>query len=84
MQGHFNFHKCRGPVANIESSRDPRFLFQAEKATAAILAFLKTTGVGKMPGERDWKDEPKAEIDRKTMRRNGRTRKGSRELVFLL
>jgi hypothetical protein len=49
-QGRFNSHKCRGPVANIESSRDPRFLFQAEKATAAILAFLKTTGVGKMPG----------------------------------
>jgi hypothetical protein len=35
--------------------RNPRWksisqLFQAEKATAAILAFLKATGVGKMPG----------------------------------
>jgi hypothetical protein len=26
-------------------------LFQSEKATAAILTFLKTTGVGKIPGE---------------------------------
>lgn len=35
--------------------RNPRWksipeLFQAEKATAAILAVLKATGVGKMPG----------------------------------
>lgn len=66
--------------------RDPRWksiseLFQTEKATAVILAFLKATGVGKMPGERDWKDGPKAVIDRRIMIR--RTMQSSRELFLL-